>query len=321
VVGRAALERDYPAQWLQLMRAGTPQVHALVVKATTKSLLWYSPPALLAAGEAVPRTWDEVTALRAPAPWCLGLESTSASGWPGTDWVEDLLLHGAGPAAYADWAQGRLAWTSPEVRTAWQRWGEVVSRLHGGPRRALLTNFADAGRPLLQRPPGCLLDHEASFVLGDLTAGGLRPGTDFAAAPFPRLDPRWAGAQEIGADFAALFRSTPASRRLVQFLASPEGQLPSVRATSDSGVAGPGDRGALSVHRGLPMDAYGGNPIATELAALLLRPDTTLSFDASDLMPAAMRTAFYQAVLQFVADPTRLDAILAQLESVRRHAY
>jgi alpha-glucoside transport system substrate-binding protein len=47
----------------------------------------------------------------------------------------------------------------------------------------------------------------------------------------------------------------------------------------------------------------------------------SLSFDASDQMPAAMRTAFYQAVLQFVADPSRLEAILAQLESVRRHAY
>jgi alpha-glucoside transport system substrate-binding protein len=329
VVGRAALERDYPPQWLALMRAGTPQVRGLVVKATAKSLLWYSPPALRAAGAPVPRTWDDVTALtqstkgsakgsaKAPTPWCLGLESTSASGWPGTDWIEDLVLHGAGPRAYDDWASGRLAWTSPEVKAAWQRWGTVVGSLYGGPRRALLTGFGDAGRPMLQRPAGCLLDHEASFVLGSYAAAGRSPGTDFDAVPFPRIDPRWAAAQEIGADFAALFRSTPASRRLVQFLATPAGQLPSVR----TGDSGPGDRGAVSVHRGLDPDAYGGNAIAASLARTLTSPATTLSFDASDEMPAAMRTAFYAAVLQFVADPTRLDAILDRLESVRRHAY
>ena len=332
VVGRPALERDYPAQWLELMRAGTPQVHALVVKATTKSLVWYSPPALRAAGVPVPRDWDDVTALTARAraagiaPWCLGLESTSASGWPGTDWIEDLVLHGSGPTAYSDWARGRLAWTSPELRTAWQRFGQVVGGLYGGPRRALLTGFADAGSPVLAQPPGCLLDHQASFGLLSYGANGKRPGQDFAAVPFPQLDPRWANAQEVGADFAALFRSTPQSRQLVAFLAGPDGQLPSVR----TGGSGPGDRGALSVHRGLAADAYGGNPIAASLAEVLSGrakpfPDApgvvTLSFDASDLMPAAMRTAFYQAVLQFVADPSRLEAILAQLESVRRHVY
>ena len=328
LLGRPALERDYPPQWLGLMRAGTPQVHALVVKATAKSLVWYSPPALRAVGAPVPRTWADVTAVTARgraagiAGWCLGLESTSASGWPGTDWIEDLVLHGAGPTAYADWAAGRLAWTSPQVRTAWQRWGEVAGDLYGGPRRALLTGFGEAGAPMLQQPPGCLLDHEASFVLGDYAADGKRPGTDFAAVPFPQLDPRWANAQEVGADFAAMFRSTPGARQLMAFLAGPDGQLPA--------LPGPAGRGALSVHRGLSPDAYGGNPIAASLAAVLSGrakpfPDApgavSLSFDASDQMPAAMRTAFYQAVLQFVADPSRLEAILAQLESVRRHAY
>ena len=40
--------------------------------------------------------------------WCVGLASQATSGWPGTDWIEDLLLHQAGPDLYTEWAMGRL---------------------------------------------------------------------------------------------------------------------------------------------------------------------------------------------------------------------
>jgi alpha-glucoside transport system substrate-binding protein len=210
VVDGHRLAVDYPAQWLDLMRMDTSSVRAVVVKATLKSLVWYSPAAFAAGSYRVPRTWTELTALSRQAtdsgvaPWCLGLESTPASGWPGTDWIEDIVLHESGTTVYQEWAGGDISWTSPEIRGAWRRWGEIVARpgsVYGGATAALLTNFAEAGTPLFAAPPGCLLDHEASFVMGSYAtkriSGGRTalPGLDFAAFPFPQIDPRYANAQ------------------------------------------------------------------------------------------------------------------------------
>ena len=42
--------------------------------------------------------------------WCVGLASQQTSGWPGTDWIEDILLHQAGPARYTE-----LGYLRPEL--------------------------------------------------------------------------------------------------------------------------------------------------------------------------------------------------------------
>ena len=50
-----------------------------------------------------PKTLDELIALTdqikatAARPWCIGIESGAATGWPATDWIEDLMLSTAAP--------------------------------------------------------------------------------------------------------------------------------------------------------------------------------------------------------------------------------
>jgi len=81
----------------------------------------------------VPRTFEELTALSrdiaagGATPWCMGVSAQSTSGWPGTDWIENILLHQSGLDVYQEWATGRLPWTSPQVRQAWTTWGQVVA--------------------------------------------------------------------------------------------------------------------------------------------------------------------------------------------------
>jgi alpha-glucoside transport system substrate-binding protein len=316
-----------------LMRAGSSSYHAVVVKASLKSLIWYDPQVFRARGYEPPRTWDELTALNGRAipagtpPWCMGLESTPASGWPGTDWIEDILLHQSGPVTYQKWIDGTLPWTSPEVKQAWQRWGQIVATagaIDGGARSALITNYGSAGAGMFRRSPGCLMDHQASFITANYsattTANGkaAQPGKDFDLVAFPRIDDRYSNALEVGADLAAAFTDTPQARALVAFLASPEAQQiwPEIAGS-----------GALSVNTAVPLSVYG-NPIATTMARMVTGrasstsaspAPTTLSFDASDLMPAAIKTAFYQAVLQYVANPSQLDDILTRLDRVRSH--
>ena len=40
---------------------------------------------------------------RRQGDWCVGIESGAASGWPGTDWIEDIVLRQAGPDSYNQW--------------------------------------------------------------------------------------------------------------------------------------------------------------------------------------------------------------------------
>jgi alpha-glucoside transport system substrate-binding protein len=333
VVDPQQLSGQYPDSWLRLMLAGSSRYYAVVVKASLKSLIWYDPQAFRALGYRPPRTWGDLNAFNQNAiragtpPWCMGLESTSDSGWPGTDWIEDILLHQSGPGTYQRWIDGTLPWTSAEVKQAWQTWGQIVATpgaIDGGGRSALITDYASAGAGLFRKSPGCLLDHQASFITAPYSAtalegGGLaQPGRDFDLFAFPQIDARYTNALEVGADLAGMFTDTPQARSLMAFLATSEAQQ------IWPGIPG---SGALSVNTAVPLSVYG-NPAAATMARMITgrtsstsaSPNpTTLSFDASDLMPASIRTAFYQAVLQYVANPGQLDDILTRLDQVRSH--
>jgi alpha-glucoside transport system substrate-binding protein len=136
-LGRSKLADQYGPGWLDLMQAtgpaGEDHYYAIIVKATLKCIVWYEPRRLPAAERAQLTSpdlnWDGLTgvagrlAARGIPPWCMGMEDSSNSGWPGTDWIEDILLHQSGPAAYDRWIDGTLSWQSTPVRQAWRTWG------------------------------------------------------------------------------------------------------------------------------------------------------------------------------------------------------
>ncbi|KDN22440.1 ABC transporter substrate-binding protein [Amycolatopsis rifamycinica] len=305
----------YSSQWLKLQQLGGKAVYAVAVKADLKSIVWYTPKTFTGP---VPETWDELVAVSrrmaaaGQPPWCLGMGAPPNSGFPGTDWLEDILLHRAGPRVYSDWAAGRLAWTDPAVVDAWQSWGTLVlapGTVRGGRTAALLTSFADAGRAMFADPPGCALEHLASFAIGGYSAvprpgGPPVPDRDFRFFPFPGSG--GAGPSEVSADLAGMFRDTPAARRLMAYLAGEEGQ----RIWPSGGTA-------FSVHQGLVGQNVYGSDVARRIATTLAGGGE-LCFDASDLMPSAMTSAFYQAVLEYLARPDRLPTLLGQLEQVRK---
>ncbi|SED14736.1 carbohydrate ABC transporter substrate-binding protein, CUT1 family [Amycolatopsis tolypomycina] len=308
----AEVRAAYSPQWRRLQQLGGNAVYAVVVKADLKSIVWYTPKSFPGP---VPSTWDELVAVSrrlaaaGQRPWCLGMGAPPNSGFPGTDWLEDILLHRAGPGVYSSWAAGRLAWTDPAVADAWQSWGALVPAPGGGSTAALLTSFADAGRAMFADPPGCALEHLGSFAIGGYAAvprpaGPPVPDRDFRFFPFPGAG--GTGPSEVSADLAGMFRDTPAARRLMAYLAGAAGQ----RIWPSGGTT-------FSVHQRLvDEDVYRSD--VTRRIATTLAKGGNLCFDASDLMPAAMTSAFYQAVLEYLADPARLPTLLDQLDRVRR---
>ena len=65
--------------------------YAAPLGANAKSFVWYSPSAFADAGYDVPKTWDEMLdlsdkiAASGAKPWCAGIGSGDATGWPATD--------------------------------------------------------------------------------------------------------------------------------------------------------------------------------------------------------------------------------------------
>ncbi len=281
------------------------------IKTAIKGLIWYNPKTVdLSASP--PTTWDALqTAItdnksKAEAPWCLGIESGAASGWPGTDWIEDLVLRQAGPDVYNQWWQGKVKWTDPAIKAAFETFGQVVASSFGGGSTVNATNFANAGDPLFKSPPGCLFLHQASFITG---LGGFKDataGTDYNFFPFPDINAQYTGAVEGAGDLFGMFHDTPAARSLMAYLVTAPAQDIWVKIG-----------GAISANKNAtdyPDDI-------SKRSADLLTNAKVFVFDASDLMPSAMNDAFWKGIVDYVKSPGNLDAILANLDTIQADAY
>lgn len=302
-------ERDlYIKQWPEVQKLGTNSLYGVVVKASLKSIIWYDPKQR---PEPAVQTWDqlvtrgETIAKTGGRPWCMGMGSTPISGWPGTDWIQDILLHQFGREIYQQWASDKLPWTSQEVKKAWQEWGIITATT--GPLPSLLTDWSDAGSPMFKNRPGCYWDHQPSSIITryqNYPGETLTPGKDFDFFPFPAgvAD----GAFQVSADMAVMFNDTPQARKLIKYLATAKAQAiwPHI-----------GD-GAFSVNKKVNQGVYP-DDVSKKISAALTNAKT-LCYSASDSMPTAMRDAFYRAVLEYLSDPSRLDKILDELDEVRQ---
>ncbi|MCE7010220.1 ABC transporter substrate-binding protein [Kibdelosporangium philippinense] len=303
----ATSEQEYGPQWQELLNLGTPERYAVPVKADLKSVVWFNAGALPGAD---PKTWPELQQLtrdlagQGRTPWCLGLEANSTSGWPGTDWIEDILLRQAGLETYRRWAAGQLPWTSGVVRDAWLRWGELIAvpgAVRGGRTGALLTYFRDARKTMFDSEPGCLMEHLPSFAMGDY------PPEDqgrFDFFPFPAASAN--SAFHVGVNLAGLFRDSEAARQLMTFLASREAQTiwPQLSGT------------AFSVNKLVRQGGlYANRPVSSRVATILA--ESELCLDASDVMPSELAEAFARGVLAYVADPNQLGEVLEGLDKIQ----
>ncbi len=280
------------------------------IKTAVKGLIWYNPSA--APITTPPPTWDDLQTLitanasKAKAPWCLGIESGQATGWPATDWIEDLVLRQAGPDVYNSWWQGKTKWTDPAIKTAWQSFGDVVKASYGGADAVVATAFQTAGDPLFQSPPGCQFFHQASFITGLGEFPKKTAGTDYDFFPFPDINAQFSGAVEGAGDLFGMFHDTPAAKSLMAYLVTAPAQDIWVKAG-----------GALSANK----NATSYPDDISKRSAEILQNAKIFVFDASDLMPSAMNDAFWKGVTDYVKDPSKLDSILSSLDSTQADAY
>ena len=317
VVDVSAMADNYNQGWID---AGTVdgKFVGIFIKVAVKGLIWYNPKAFTDAGYEVPTDWaglDElVEKIKADGttPWGVGLESGGDSGWPGTDWIEDLVLRQSGPEVYDKWWGGTQKWSSPEIKKAFEtfgKWAADPDYVAGGPNTALSTPFGNGGDCLFSDPPGCYLHHQADFI----GKGFFEPNfPDKAVAGetydfFPMPADEFSGATASG-DLFGMFKDTPQARSLIQWLITPEAQAIWV-----------GKGGATTPNSAVDLSTYPDE--TSRRIAEGIQSAEVVRYDAGDLMPNQMSRAFFGAILDDVKNPDNLDQLLAVLDEVQAEAY
>ena len=291
------------------------KLYGLFVFPNIKSLVWYNKREFASRGYEPPKSWAEMIALSnrivndGGIPWAIGLESGAASGWSGTDWIEDIILRTAGPALYDKWVNHQIPWTHPQVKKAFEYFGQIVLNpkfVLGGFTGALTTNFGDSPSALFTKPPQAFLHRQATFIQGFIRNQnpGLKAGEDYDVFPFPPIDPKAVEGIPVlvAGDVINCFSRRPEVIKFAQFLISIEAQRIWVR-----------ELGELSSNKHT-VPAWFTNPI-TRKAWDILSNAKVSRYDGSDMMPAAVGTgSFWSGVLDYVSG-IPLDTVLETIEA------
>ena len=285
-------------------------VYGLWMRADVKSLVWYNPQAFEAKGYTLPNTWQELMALTdqivadGSVPWCIGMESGKATGWVGTDWIEDILVRQAGPQIYDQWVNRAIPFADSQVKAAFETFGTIARNpdyVYGGTTGVISIPFGDAPRPLFDNPPGCYLHRQASFIV-EFLPDSVEPGTNLSVFPLPPMDPEQGSAVLMGGILFGVFNDTPAVQALMAYLATPE---------PHEIWAGLGSY--ISPHQQVRLEAYPDD--LTRRQAEILQDADILRFDGSDLMPGAVGTGtFWSGIVDYV-NGQDLDTILEDIDA------
>lgn len=266
-----------------------------------KSMVWYPKDDFDAAGYTEPTTWDEMMALSdeikaaGDTPWCVGFESGSATGWPATDWMEDIMLATAGQDVYTQWVNHEIPFTDPAVEEAGQLFGDVMfteGNVLGGADKTPSIAFGDAPAPMFEDPPGCWLHRQASFITAFFPKDA-EAGTDYDWFPFPQVDQQ--GTLFAG-ELAVVFSNRP---EVVDFLERFMGEEVQCQMGSEPGSS------RISPNINVGPDCYP-NPILAEASEVLttaLGGEGAAGFDASDQMPPEVGSgSFWTEMVGYLED-------------------
>jgi alpha-glucoside transport system substrate-binding protein len=296
---------------------GSDDFYGFFYKVDLKSLVWYSPDNFADAGYEIPATMEELIALSEQivadggTPWCIGLGSGDATGWPATDWVEDIMLRTQPPEVYDGWVDNSIAFNDPRVVNAIEVFGSFAKNdawVDGGASSVGSTDFRDSPAGLFTVPPRCYMHRQASFI-PSFFPEGTELGVDADFFYFPAFESEDLGTPVLGAGTLwAMTRESAAARVLIDFLTTP--------LAHELWMA---QAGFLTPHLGVNLDAYANDTLRGQGA--ILQNATTFRFDASDLMPGAIGAgAFWTGMVNYVSGASAqevADAIQRAWDALR----
>jgi alpha-glucoside transport system substrate-binding protein len=276
-----------------------------------KSFVWYPKKAFDAAGYKVPTTWDELTALEqqiisdGDTPWCIGIESGDATGWPVTDWLEDFMLRTTSLANYDAWVKGDLKFSSPEVKAALTKVGEIMldpKMVNGGTAGIVSTAFGDAPKAMFEDPPKCWLHRQGNFITSFFPADA-KPGVDYDVFYLPGIDPQYGSPVLVAGDIWAAFKDRPEVMAVMEYFTKGE----HLKTWIESG-------GAIAPQKDADLSWYGDD--ITRFVAKTIVDADAVRFDASDLMPGAVGSgAEWKEFTSWISGKEDIDTALKNIDA------
>lgn len=264
--------------------------YAAPLGANVKSFVWYSPKMFEKNGWEIPTTWDDMLTLSDKIadsgikPWCAGIESGEATGWPTTDWLEDAVLRDAGPDAYDQWVNHEIPFNDPKIVEALDRVGGILKNdkyVNGGfgdVKSIATTTFQEAGLPILKGD--CALHRQASFYAANWPKGtDVSEQGDAFAFYLPTTSDDFGKPVLGGGEFVAAFSDRPEVQAFQTYLSSDVWANEKAKDTPDGGW--------VSANKGLDVQNLA-SPIDQLSAKTLQDPEAVFRFDGSDQMPGAV---------------------------------
>lgn len=264
--------------------------YAAPLGANVKSFVWYSPKMFQEKGWTVPTTWDEMVALSdtiagtGMKPWCAGIGSGEATGWPATDWLEDVMLRENGADVYDQWVNHEIPFDDPKVAQALDRVGNILKNdkyVNGGfgdVKSIATTTFQDGGLPILDGK--CAMHRQASFYAANWPEGtDVSEAGDAFAFYLPTVSDEFGKPVLGGGEFVAAFDDRPEVQAFQTYLSSDTWANEKAKATPGGGW--------VSANTGLDINNLV-SPVDKLSAETLQDPEAVFRFDGSDLMPGAV---------------------------------
>ena len=298
------------------LQAGTStdgKLYGVPMSMNVKSLVWYPKKAFEAKGYKEPTTIAELESLTnqikadGTTPWCVGIQSGPATGWPATDWLEDFVLRFGGAEKYDQWVRHQIPFNDPLVVQAASEFEKLAlgdDNVFGGRKSVSSNDFTTAANPMFQDPPRCFLHRQGNFI----TQKGFFPekaraNLDEEVGVF-YLPGMAAGDKPVlgGGDLAGAFSNDEDTKKVMAHLTSPEFEFADLAASS-----------WISPHKTFDTSKYPDE--TTKKVAEIGYGATVFRFDGSDQMPGAVGAgSFWKGMTAWISGQQDLNEALTSIE-------
>ena len=296
------------------------KVYAIAPSINVKSLVFYPKKAWTAANLTAPTTLDDLMKFsetlksQGKTPWCMGIESGTGTGWPATDWMEQLVLDYNGVSTYNRWIAHTIKFDSPEVKKAADYYQKIFGSpgyVYGGQKAIAGQAFGTAGNPMFnvhntESKPACYMFKQGNFITGS----GFFPSSiiksmddNVGVFPFPG---QTASDKPVegGGDVAALFSGKNQSAiKILKYMLTP---------TFCSSC--PQSFAYISPFKNFALSNYP-NKLSQTMAQIAYNA-TSFAFDASDAMPGAVGSgSFWKQMTAWINGSTSQNAALKAIDA------
>ena len=314
----AEMEANHSKFWMDLGLCDDGKHYGVPWFPNFKSIIFYHEPTFTENGYEIPETYEDLVSLSETivadgmTPWCFGFgQDAGPPGWPGTDWLEDIVVRNSGGEVYGQWFRHEIPFNDPAILEAFDIFGEIMfgeGFVLGGADNVAGVSFQQSPLPLFNDPPSCLMLKQGSFISNFFPEGGEESVKFFA---FPDIAGN-TGAMG-GGDTLMVFNDDPQVVQAVKDWITPEWGcvLASPGGGTASALGGHGVAGIerLPGHKDISPDCYetDGSKIIAEAITGALATNNFV-FDASDLMPSEVGAgSFWEAMVEWTEGKSAQD--------------